>query len=306
MVSRPEGVLVLGAAGFLGTAVSRYCLAHGLPTVGVDIATLSEDVCFTAFHQMEQPEKDLGLIMAKYRPAYLINLAGNADVGKSLKDPRNDFRRAVDLFSVVLEQVRQHSMDTKVLLASSAAIYGQPKNLPITEGTVPDPISPYGYHKWMCELMAREYGAIYGVRTASARIFSAYGSGLRKQIFWDVCHKCRRLGSIELGGDGTESRDFIHANDIAQAMLCILRGADFVGESYNVASGRDISIYELACSVIKEFGVSPGRLKFSGASRAGDPKNWRADVSLLQSLGFKPSVDFPRGVAEYVEWFKRQ
>lgn len=301
----PEKILVLGAAGFLGTALSRYCVKQGLITVGIDIVAPDQSITYSSFYRTEQIESDLGPVLADYRPTYLINLAGNADVGKSLMDPRNDFRKSVDIFSLVLDQVRRFSIDTKVLFASSAAVYGQPKRLPILESETPQPISPYGYHKFMCELMAKEYSAIYGVKTASMRIFSAYGAGLRKQILWDLSHKCCNAGLIELGGDGSESRDFIHADDIAHAALCILRGANFVGESYNVATGQEITISDLAHHVLGEFGISADRLEFSGAGRAGDPKNWRADINLLQSLGFVPAVEFSRGISEYVEWFKR-
>lgn len=305
MVRYRETVLIVGAAGFLGTAISRYCVKQGLATIGIDIAAPDASISYTSFYRTERLESVLGTILAKYCPMYLINLAGNADVGKSLIDPRNDFRRSVDLFSVILDQVRNFSIDTKVLLASSAAVYGQPKRLPIHESEMPQPISPYGYHKWICELMAKEYSGIYGVKTASARIFSAYGSGLKKQIFWDLCHKCDSTGMIELGGDGSESRDFIHADDIANAALCILRSAAFEGESYNVATGQEITVSALTHFVINEFGTSPDRLMFSHTGRAGDPKNWRADIGQLQSFGFAPAVKFSRGVAEYVEWFKK-
>jgi len=305
-VKYPETVLIVGASGFLGTAISRYCVNQGLSTIGIDIAAPDASIAYTSFYRTVQLEFELGPVLAEYLPTYLINLAGNADVGKSLLDPRDDFRRSADLFSMILDQVRRTSIDTKILFASSAAVYGQPKRLPIHESEMPQPISPYGYHKWMCELMAREYSAIYGVKTASARIFSAYGSGLKKQIFWDLCQKCCSAGLIELSGDGSESRDFIHAEDIANAALCILRGAAYNGESYNVASGQEITISTLAHLIINQFGISPEQLVFSHKGRAGDPRNWRADITQLQSLGFVPTIDLSRGTTEYVEWFKKQ
>ena len=306
MVMHSETVLIVGAAGFLGTAVSRYCVNQGLATLGLDIVDADASVAFTSFYRTEQLELTLGPILVEHRPTYLINLAGNADVGKSLIDPRNDFRKSADLFSAILDQVRHFSINTKVLFASSAAVYGQPKRLPICESEMSDPISPYGYHKWICELMAKEYSAIYGIKTASARIFSAYGSGLKKQIFWDLCNKCQSTGLIELCGDGGESRDFIHADDIANAFLCILRNGVFAGESYNVATGQEITISALAQFVIKKFGNATDRLVFSHAVRVGDPRNWRADITQLQSLGFVPTIELSRGTAEYIEWFKKQ
>ena len=306
MVTHPETVLIVGAAGFLGTAMSRYFVGKGLEVIGMDIVEPSKNIAYSIFYQTDESEAKLGQVLAERRPTYLINLVGNADVARSLIDPRFDFSKSANFFSIVLDQVRHFSIDTKVLFASSAAVYGQPKRLPIHESELPQPISPYGYHKWICELIAKEYSAIYGVKTASARIFSAYGSGLKKQIFWDLCHKCYGTGMIELGGDGSESRDFIHADDIANAALCILRGANFAGENYNVANGQEITISALAHLVINEFGSSQERLIFSHAGRAGDPRNWQADITQLQSLGFAPVVEFPRGVAEYIEWFKKQ
>lgn len=305
MVALPERILITGAAGFLGTALSRHCAREGLDVIGMDIVPPSSGVPYTLFCQTKRLEGDLGPILNKYRPAYLVNLAGNADVKRSLLDPRDDFLRSAQLFSAVLDLVRRLSGDTRVLLASSAAVYGQPRALPILESEAPQPISPYGYHKWLCELMAREYADIYGLKTASMRIFSAYGAGLKKQILWDLCLKCREPDIIKLGGDGSESRDFIHADDIAGAALSILRSGNFGGESYNVATSEEITISTLARRVLDEFGVPADRLRFSGESRAGDPKNWCADTSLLASLGFNPAIGFSRGVAEYVEWFKK-
>lgn len=305
MVVNSETVLILGAAGFLGTALSHFCVKQGMQTIGVDIVAPDNTVPFFAFYQTARLELEIGGLLKKFQPAYLIHLAGNADVGKSIVNPYNDFQGSVVLFSAVLDQVRQFSGATKVLFASSAAVYGQPKKLPIDENASLQPISPYGYHKWMCELVAKEYSSIYGVQTASARIFSAYGSGLRKQIFWDLCRKCSCSGTIELAGDGSESRDFIHAEDIANASLCILRGGDFAGECYNVARGDEVTISELAHRVLDSYGISRDRLVFSNTGRAGDPKNWRADIGLLQALGFMPSVAFSQGVSEYVQWFKQ-
>ena len=306
MVINQEKILVLGAAGFLGTAMSRYFVGQGLEVIGMDIVEPSKNIAYSIFYQTDEIEAKLGQVLAERHPTYLINLVGSADVARSLIDPRFDFSKSVNFFSIVLDQVRHFSIETKVLFTSSAAVYGQPKRLPIHESDRLQPISPYGYHKWMCELVAKEYSEIYGLRTASARIFSAYGSGLKKQIFWDLCNKCRNLGYITLGGDGSESRDFIHADDIANAVLCIFRGANFAGEVCNVANGVEVTISALANLVVSQFDNATERLMFSNEHRSGDPKNWRADISLLQSLGYTPSVEFQHGVANYIEWFKSQ
>ncbi|SCB42566.1 UDP-glucose 4-epimerase [Bradyrhizobium shewense] len=272
--------------------------------IGVDIVAAAEQQPYLNFYCCTDLDSELGQILKEQRPTYLIDLAGNANVGTSIQAPRFDFLSSVNLFSSILDQVRLRSPETRVLFASSAAVYGQPNLLPITEDMPRQPISPYGFHKVMCEQLAAEYHSIYGLQVASSRIFSAYGAGLRKQIFWDLCHKCLAGDIIRLGGDGTESRDFVHASDIAQATLCLLRRGAFNGESYNVARGIEISISEIAHRVVAAFGENKERIVFSGDNRAGDPKNWRADIGLVSALGFKPQVGIDEGVAEYVSWFR--
>jgi len=305
MVNTSERLLVLGASGFLGTAISTYFSSLGIPVVGIDVVPPQDKHIYSDFYQSERLEGILETALARHQPTYLFHVAGNANVGRSIEDPRYDFVNSVDLFSLVLDHVRRVSLETKVLFTSSAAVYGQPKDLPITEELAPSPISPYGYHKWMCEQLSREYNSLYEVSVASIRIFSAYGAGLRKQILWDLCEKCRRDGPVQLGGDGSETRDFIHAKDIARAISCIVRGGTFNGEVYNVASGVETSISDLAHHVLSAYGIPFDRLEFSGSSRVGDPKNWRADVSNLEALGFSPTIDFAAGVAEYVDWYKK-
>lgn len=305
MVNTSERLLVLGASGFLGTAISSYFSSLGIPVMGIDVVPPQDKQIYSDFYQSNRLEEILEIALAKHQPSYLVNVAGNANVGRSIEYPRYDFVNSVDLFSLVLDQVRRISLETKVLFASSAAVYGQPNVLPISEKLVPSPISPYGYHKWMCEQLAREYSSLYKVAVASARIFSAYGAGLRKQILWDLCEKCHSDRPIQLGGDGSETRDFIHAKDIARAVLCIFRGGQFEGEAYNVASGVETSILDLAHHVLSAYGIPFERLAFSGTSRVGDPKNWRADVSRLGVLGFSPTIDFAAGVADYVDWYKK-
>jgi UDP-glucose 4-epimerase len=306
MVSSNKSVLVLGAAGFLGSAVSRYFIEQGMAVHGADIVSPVRSIPFASFELVEDSPTGIAKVLSAVRPAYLLNFAGSADVGRSLVSPENDFRRSVGLVFSWLEGVRLFSPDTRVLLASSAAVYGQPNRLPIDEEMLPRPLSPYGYHKWMCELLAKEYCEVYGIGTASTRIFSAYGTGLRKQILWDLCCKCQAGGSIELGGDGSETRDFIHADDVAQAVGLILGAGKFAGESYNVANGTETTIADLAGRVVSEFRLPLDRLQFSGAGRLGDPKNWRADIGRLRALGYSPKVVFAQGVADYVKWFQRQ
>jgi len=304
MVKNNEKIIILGASGFLGSAISQFFFNQGFTVIGVDIVNPNRRENYSQFYKITSIEKELNSILTEHQADLLINLIGNVNIAGSLINPRSDFHSSANLFSFILDQIRSLSKDTKVIFLSSAAVYGQPKTLPISETANCLPLSPYGYHKRLCELIAEEYALIYGIKTVSLRVFSAYGNGLKRQILWDLCNKCSSSELVELSGDGNESRDFIHSEDISKAILCIYKQADFLGEFYNVASGKETTILELAHQILFEFGKNKNYLKFNQIDRSGDPKNWHADIRRIKSFGFSTGVNLSDGLSEYINWFK--
>lgn len=304
MVARKTAVIT-GAAGFLGGAVARYLRAAGWRIIGVDcIPVPTGEICQEAW-QCDLNSESLSERLSQARPDCLLHFAGRAEVGQSFQAPLEDFLSGPALFARLLDAVRHAAPETKVVLASSAAVYGQPSRLPVNEEATIAPLSPYGHHKWMAELLAREYHEVYGIPVVALRIFSAYGAGLRKQLLWDLCRRCQQ-GEVILSGTGEETRDFIHGADIAQAVRCVAEHASFKAETYNVASGLATAIRHVGELVVAEFGLPPSCLSFSGQTRSGDPRFWRADIGRVQRLGFAPSVPLERGIADYVRWFKAE
>jgi UDP-glucose 4-epimerase len=218
-----------------------------------------------------------------------------------MEQPAADFRDTTALTFEILDGLRQNAPGCRFVLLSSAAVYGNPAALPVSEEDSIQPLSPYGYHKRQCELLCEEFSRIYGLKTASVRIFSAYGPGLRRQVVWDICQKILGTRELKLHGTGSESRDFIHAADVARALSTIVEHADCEGEIYNLASGREVTIAELAGLLLEQLdgAITPA---FDGKVRAGDPCNWRADVSRLAALGFTPEIPLEQGVREVAAW----
>jgi UDP-glucose 4-epimerase len=175
----------------------------------------------------------------------------------------------------------------------------------VSETQPPAPLSPYGFHKWQSEQLCLEFAKVYGLPTASLRIFSAYGPGLRRQVLWDICQKVITQNSLTLQGTGKESRDFIHALDIARALGVVATSAPMQGEVYNLGSGQEIAIGQLANMVLEALDAdcSP---EFDGVVPAGTPLNWQADVSKLQALGFSASVPLERGVKTFANWCRAE
>lgn len=298
----PGPALVTGAAGFLGSKIVSALAEAGYDVVGIDRVAAPAAV---PVHELSLPGERLDALLAEVRPALVVHAAGPASVGASLDDPAADFAGSVVVTASLLEAVRRHAPAARVVLLSSAAVYGNPASLPVAEDAPLAPLSPYGFHKTMVEALGREHHVVFGMKTASLRIFSAYGAGLARQLLWDVCEKARRDDVVRLFGTGDETRDFIHADDVARAVVAVAEHAPFEGEAYNVASGTETSVREVAEPLVRA--ISQGTpVEFSGEVREGDPLRWRADISRLAALGFAPACTFGEGLAEYAEWYLGQ
>lgn len=296
----PGSAIVTGAAGFLGSRIARALAGAGYDVLGLDRAPVS--ALGIRSEVLGLPDDRLGALLSTEEPALVVHTAGPASVGASLEDPAADFRGSVGVTAALLEAVRLHAPSARVILLSSAAVYGNPASLPVAEDAPLAPLSPYGFHKTLVEALGREYAAVYGLKTASLRIFSAYGAGLARQLLWDVCEKARAGGVVRLFGTGEETRDFVHADDVARAVLAIAEGAASGGEPYNIASGTETTVREIAGRLVDA--VAPGTsIEFSGEVREGDPLRWRADISRIAALGFVPQVPLADGVAEYARWY---
>lgn len=219
-----------------------------------------------------------------------------------MKNPREDFHVNTVLTLEMLDALRRYTPQTRFILLSSAAVYGNPASLPIKESARRQPISPYGFHKMQSEIIAEEFYTVYNIRTCSVRIFSAYGPDLRQQVLWDICRKAREGSVVSLSGTGNESRDFVHASDIAKGIAQVVPGAEFHGEAYNIASGREVRIRDLAGRLIVALGED-SELRFTGQPRLGDPLRWCADISRISQVGYHTTIRIEEGIDEYAAWF---
>jgi UDP-glucose 4-epimerase len=219
-----------------------------------------------------------------------------------MEDPASDFNHSVMATFNLLDAMRLNAPGCRFLYPSSAAVYGNPSRLPVNESQKPNPISPYGFHKLICEQLAAEFHKVYGLPTAIVRIFSAYGVGLKRQVLWDICQKASAQNILLLQGTGNESRDFIHVSDIALAILLLAEKSPCKGDIYNLASGTETTIRGLQEIIVSELGLEIP-VEFNGLVVPGDPINWRADVSRISLMGFRPEIDLREGVASYAKWY---
>lgn len=297
-------MLITGANGFLGQSAAVY-FQKEYEVHGIDIATVPATAAITYYQcNMSQSPAELPMIVAGIQPDVILHCAGSANVGASVANPMADLDGNLHSLYQLLIALTSIEKRPEIIFFSSAGVYGNPVRLPMKETDAAAPVSPYGLHKWMCEQLCHYYNQVHGYRIRSVRIFSAYGSGLKKQLLWDIYQKYRNTGEIRLFGTGEETRDYIHASDIMRAIACIL-AYDGPEEVFNVANGEEVSIRELAERYAGELGIGVDKVSFNGESKPGDPKNWRADISLLKKTGYEKRMELADGVADYVRWIRQ-
>ena len=157
----------------------------------------------------------------------------------------------------------------------------------------------------MAEAICKEFAEEFGVPTCSLRIFSAFGNGLHKQIFWDMNRKMTDTVEAMFFGTGDETRDFIHIQDIAQVVDLVIKNAEFKGEAINVANGEAITIRD-AVNVFAKLKGYNGQIKFNGSVREGDPRFWEADIRIIKEWGYKQTVTLEQGLKEYIIWAEKE
>lgn len=270
-------VLVTGANGFVGSALLRAAAAQGWTAVGLARRPVAgARVC-------DYSGAALAEVLRETKPDIIAHAAGSASVAGSLADPGADFANSVALTQRLLEAVRASGVRAKLVYMSSAAVYGNPASLPVAEGAPLAPISPYGFHKLVCERLIEEYAACFGQSALCARAFSLLGEGQRRLLVWDIFGQSRAGGQVTLGGTGNESRDYLHIDDFARLFWQAAARHEGGYRALNIASGRATTVREVAERVLAAAG-RPGAARFSGAARAGDPKEWRADLARLEQL----------------------
>jgi dTDP-glucose 4,6-dehydratase/UDP-glucose 4-epimerase len=285
-------ILIIGSKGFIGSHLID-CFSKRYEVWEMDIVLDYSNPYFIPFEDMKKHKFD-----------FCINCSGAANVPFSMQNPYNDFKlNAFNVFKF-LENIRLHNPACKFINMSSAAVYGNPIELPIKENTHLAPVSPYGYHKLLSEQICEEFYRFWGIKTVSLRVFSAYGEGLKKQLFWDLFQKFTKESSVELWGTGEESRDFIYISDIAQIVELAMQKSSFNAQVINVANGEQVKISEAVNMFRKILGIGKN-YSFSNKGATGYPVNWEADISLIKSWGYKKQIDIEYGIRRYVEWIKK-
>ncbi len=295
-------ILIIGSCGFIGSYCLNHLEAKGYSIFGADINYIDPK---SGYYILDQNNPDFQKIFQDQLFDVCINASGAASVPFSIEKPMLDFELNTGNIVKILEAIRIHAPNCYFINFSSAAIYGNPEYLPVVESMKPSPMSPYGWHKYYAELICEEYASFFGIKSSNLRIFSAYGPRLKKQFFWDLYNKLKTDEDLVLLGTGNESRDFIFVEDIAKCVELIIENRQHNPQIINVASGIETSIRSAAQLFCDLIGAG-NKINFIGESRKGDPINWKADISIIQSIGFNPTFTLKEGLEAYILWLRNE
>ena len=280
-------VLITGARGFVGSSLAQRAAEKGFEVLGVGRTSQAPPDWIGSYVWADVALSDLTPIVNGFRPDLVVHCAGSASVSASLAAPLDDLRAAVLTFANTLEGIRRSEVRPFLIFPSSAAVYGNPARLPISEDEACRPISPYGFHKLAAEQLVQEYVTCHRMRATTCRIFSLIGRRQRRLLLWDLYQQF--VGSADevvMQGTGEETRDYLHVDDLCDTFLQLHRyGANDLpnGSILNVASGVETTIAILA-QLLKEILGSKKPIVFSGRPRPGDPTRWVADCSKLNGI----------------------
>lgn len=301
-------VLVTGAKGFIGSNVVKFFKGLDYETFGIGHGQLSEEQCkamgLDYWFQDDVSIKALRNINQKFD--VIVHCAGSGSVGFSVNHPYEDFKKTVDGTLELLEYIRLFNEKTYLIYPSSPSVQGQTPSIKINENDVGVPISPYGYHKRIAEELCDSYSKQFGINVAIIRLFSIYGTGLKKQLFWDACNKIYsdKSGSVEFFGTGEESRDFVHISDVLTLIACILKNKQ-EHIVVNCGTGCGVTIHDVV-HMINSAMTKNLNVIFNNKVDLGNPKDYCADISISKSIGWVPEVSLKEGLSAYVDWFMEQ
>jgi UDP-glucose 4-epimerase len=288
-------VLVTGGAGFIGSHIARALADDNEVRVLDDLSRgdpenvpRGADLLIGDVADGDDLDEAIAGVDLVFHEAALVSVARSVEV------PRETEAQNADATLHVLEAARRR--DARVVLASSAAVYGHPEQVPIPESHPTAPTSPYGVSKLAADHYTRLYASLYGLPTVALRYFNVYGPGQPGGDYSGVVSvfldQARRGAPISVDGDGEQTRDFVHVRDVVGANLAAAT-TDAVGEAFNVGTGDAVTIRELA-ELIRET-VGDDVPVVHTDPRPGDIRHSRADTTAARErLGYEPSV--PLGV----------
>ncbi len=317
-------ILITGAAGFIGSNLSRRLLGKNNSIICVDnfdpfydrsvkeknIADLLKNPGFKLIEENIIDEAAMMRVIGEEKPDMIIHLAAKAGVRPSIEDPAGYSRTNINGLISVLEGAKAAGIKD-IVFASSSSVYGNTKEVPFSENAFVDhPISPYAATKKAGELLCNTYSHLNGMRIASLRFFTVYGPGQRPDLAIAKFTRMIDQGKeIPFYGDGSTERDYTFIEDILGGIEGVIswlvQQPEKTHEVFNLGESHTTTLFDMVSIIEKSLGKKAKLNKMP--LQPGDVRRTYADISKAREFfGYNPSTLLKEGIPRYVEWYRRQ
>jgi len=294
-------ILVTGGAGFIGSHTIEFLLEQGYSVIALDdlrsgdLSNIEHVLGKIKFVRGDIRDREL-LERIMRDVDGVIHLAAIVSVDEATEFPELAFDvNAVGTLNL-LECARKHDVE-RFVYASSAAVYGDPSEIPVKETTPTKPMNPYGASKLAGEALVTAYATTYELSTISLRYFNVYGPRMRTGPYAGVILKfitaALKGEPLCIFGDGTQTRDFVYVRDVARANVLALESKE--KGVFNVGTGKETRIIDLAKIISKLIGREC-KIVFSNP-RPGDIYRSVADITnITKRIGWQPKISLLEGL----------
>lgn len=303
-------ILVTGAAGFIGSHTVDRLLAAGHAVCGVDNFRTGHEANLAAarrtaafrFERLDVLDPAFDMVVAEFRPEAIIHLAALVSVPESIERPEENFRLNVLATNHVALCARRRQV-SRLVFASSAAVYGADLEAPAREDAVVAPRSPYGAAKLASEQLLLSYAWCFGLTVRCQRYFNVFGPRQDPRSPYSgvislLADRARRGQPFTVHGDGGQTRDFIAVADVAEANVLAATQPSVASGVANICTGRQLSLNDLIATLERISGRPIDRR--AGAPRPGDIRaSLGCPDAAQRELGFVAAVGLEAGLQNY-------
>lgn len=306
---KDKSALITGGAGFIGSHLVDHLVQLGWSVRVIDNFSTGKKENLKHLKGNPNIEMVVGdlkkfedCIKAVKGVETVFHLAANPEVRLSTTHPKIHFDENVVATFNLLEAIRKVSDAKCLLFASSSSVYGEPKEIPVSEEAPIRPVSVYGASKASCEALIHAYSKLYGIRALILRYANIIGPSLRHGVIYDLILKLRKNNrKLEILGDGTQIRSYLYITDVINANLMAHRHIRSHFDVFNVGNEDWLSVRELADIVTKTLGLNSVKYIYKpvahGIGWPGDVKKIALDIRRIKGLGWNPE----KGSAEAVK-----
>ena len=304
--------VVTGGAGFIGSNTVDELVRRGESVVVLDDLSAGKEENLAEVRNkisfIKGSINDLEAVRrAMHEADYVLHLAARTSVPRSIKDPLETNKVNIEGTLNVLVAARDAKVKRVVLAASSSA-YGETPTLPKVESMHPEPLSPYGVTKYVCEIYAQMFGRVYGLQNVSLRYFNVFGprqdpASPYSGVLSKFCAAFLQQTEPVIFGDGEQTRDFTYIENVVQANLLACEALGASGRVINIGTGERISLNQ-TLQMLRELSGHDLQAQYE-AAREGDIRDSQADITLARAvLKYGPTINFAEGLRRTVAWYQ--